>query len=159
MRTLSELMYGVSPQDRNYSVGAKLIITVTEDAIAAYNRQSALYLRTNDESAKLENCRIGLKMATFVSVVEKADPWRDNGMDNPLEVVEGEQLSRNQYSLNIRLKHCITKGQLHAFERHVFRVAKSAMGTHLRLAKTMKCSEVFSIQAIVSTETAARYTA
>jgi hypothetical protein len=84
-------------------------------------------------------------------------PWRDSGMDNPLEVVEGEQLSRNQYSVNIRLKHLLTKGQLHAFEQHVFGIAKSVMETDLRLAETMKCSEVLSVQASVSTETAVRY--
>jgi hypothetical protein len=156
MRTLSELMHGVSPQNRNYSVGAQIVITVTDDAIATYNRRSELYLRTN-ERTKLEKCRFSVKMANYVSIAEEVHPWRDSGMDNPLEVVEGEQLSRNQYSVNIRLKHLLTKGQLHAFEQHVFGIAKSVMETDLRLAETMKCSEVLSVQASVSTETAVRY--
>jgi hypothetical protein len=151
-------MYGVSPRNRNYSVAAQIVITVTDDAIAVYNRRSGLYLCTN-ERTKLEKCRLSVKMANYVSIAEEVHPWRDSGMDNPLEVVEGEQLSRNQYSVNIRLKHLLTKGQLHAFEQHVFGIAKSVMETDLRLAETMKCSEVLSVQASVSTETAARYAA
>jgi hypothetical protein len=159
MRTLSELMHGVSPQDRNYSVGAQIVITVTDDAIATYNRRSELYLRT-DERTKLEKCRLGVIMANYVSIAEQVHPWRDHGMDNPLEIIEGVQLNENQYSVNVRLRHSLTKGQLHAFEQHIFGLAKSVMETDLRLAKkAMKRSDVLSVQASVGTEIAVRYAA
>jgi hypothetical protein len=158
MRTLSELMHGVSPQNRNYSVDARFVITVTNNAIATYNRRLELYSSTN-ERTKLEKCRLGAMMANYVSIMEQVHPWRDHGMDNPLEIIEGVQLNENQYSVNVRLKHCLTKGQLHAFEQHIFGLAKSVMETDLWLAKTMKCSDVLSVQASVGTETAVRYAA
>jgi hypothetical protein len=151
-------MRGVAPRNRDYSVGARFIFTVTNEAIAIYNRRSELYSRTN-ERTKLEKCRLGVKMVKHVSIAEEVHPWRDSGMDNPLEIAEGEQLSRNQYSVNVRLKHRLTKGQLHAFEQHIFGIAKSVMETDLRIAETMKrseYSEALSVQAIVSTETAFR---
>ncbi len=158
MRTLNELIYGVSPQNRSYCVGATFVITMANEAVATYERRAQLYSRTG-EGTKIEECRLDAIVANYVAIAEEEHPWRDHGMNNPLEITRGEQLSSHQYSVNARLKHCLTKGQLHAFEKHVFDLARSVMQTDLRVAGMMKCSrEILSVQAAVNTETAVRYT-
>lgn len=133
MRTLSELFYGVSPQNRSYLITARIVITVT-------GRQSNIWGQGHSQ-----------EMIDYVIVSEDRNPWHDNGMENPLRIIKGKPMRSNQYVVELDLPHLLTKGQLHAFERHIFMLAKSVM--------EMGLAGVLSVEAAVSTETAARYTA